>query len=110
MALVATLWGLDGCAGESPSPDAASPVPSAELERARAIRPWATATDLREGRTAYRESCGGCHRLHAPESRTLAAWETVLDTMAPKAGLDSTGRRKLTDWLASRAAAAPAPR
>lgn len=110
MALAATILCLGGCAGNPGSIGSGSDISPAELERARAIRPWATATDLREGRTAYRESCGGCHRLHAPESRTLAAWETVLDTMAPKAGLDSTGRRKLTDWLASRAAAAPAPR
>ena len=31
------------------------------------------------GAAAMRTYCGGCHRLHAPGSRTIGMWEMQLD-------------------------------
>ena len=44
--------------------------------------------DLAAGKMIFETSCGRCHKLFLPESRTVAAWERILPSMYHKARLD----------------------
>lgn len=46
-----------------------------------AVKKNFTPTQLEEGKTLWQGSCGKCHKLYAPDSRSVEKWERVLPRM-----------------------------
>jgi hypothetical protein len=80
----------------------ASPIPEPTTEdAARAATQWpkATQASLEQGRSLYIQSCAGCHPLHRPVEKSPAEWPSILDTMAPRAGLKDAQRQLIEHYL-----------
>jgi len=81
-----------GCA-EKITPDASANTRSVKETKA----PVAIKTTIvpvessmaKSGHWIYEEKCGHCHSLKNPSDYTVSKWESILNTMAGKANLDS---------------------
>ena len=58
-------------------------------------------SQLLQGRAAYREHCGSCHRLKLPTSLSRAEWPRALVKMRPRAKLDSAQAAAILQYLLS---------
>jgi len=47
----------------------------------------ATLAELQQGHTLYLNRCGSCHGLYSPDSFSSSNWQSIMSSMAPKAGL-----------------------
>lgn len=43
---------------------------------------------LAEGKTLWETKCNKCHKLYAPDSRTVSKWENILPRMNNRSKLD----------------------
>jgi cytochrome c5 len=77
------------------------PVGAANLEAIRTTRPWATNSDLVEGRSLFASRCGSCHGLPSPSSHGADQWPGLVASMAKPAALDTADSRKVLDWILS---------
>lgn len=75
-----------------------------EVTRADAERSGRDFETLTAGRRLYADKCGGCHRLFAPGSRTLAEWDAELVEMRDRAHLTPAQSETLRTWLSAFAA------
>lgn len=55
--------------------------------------------DLDEGRKVFESSCGRCHALKQPETRTVSQWEKIMPNMARKAKLDDHQTAVVTAYV-----------
>jgi hypothetical protein len=103
LALTGLLAGctLAGCATAAPLPR------PADVGSAQAAWPGTTHADLERGRTVFLRSCGGCHRLHAPDEVAPAKWPAVVAKMAPRAKLSAVETADALRYLAVLSAAGP---
>jgi mono/diheme cytochrome c family protein len=62
----------------------------------------ATLAELQQGHELYLNNCGKCHKLYDPGSRTDVQWKQVLETMAPKAKLNSDQSYLIFRYLVNR--------
>ncbi len=86
--LCAVVLGCAGCGGRVPA------VTPADATRAGV--PFET---LSTGRQTYLDTCGGCHALWAPGSRTREHWAQKLPAMAARAHLDGPRSQALGAFL-----------
>ncbi len=49
-----------------------------------------SAADQAHGQAIFQASCGKCHKLYAPETRTVKAWNRILPEMYQKSKFDAT--------------------
>ena len=57
----------------------------ADVERAQAFYPGMTATSLFEAKSLYEVSCGNCHGLKKPSSKSEEKWRSIMPRMVVKA-------------------------
>jgi hypothetical protein len=50
-------------------------------------------------RLFYEARCGACHMAWPRESHAPAQWPSILDEMAPRAGLTRSQRERITRYL-----------
>ena len=55
--------------------------------------------DLKDGRAAYINKCGGCHALIIPEKYTKNDWSLWVDRMEPKASITPTEKEQIVKYL-----------
>lgn len=65
------------------------PVVKTDAEKVAEVKKNFTEAQIAEGKTIFESSCGRCHKLKMPETRTVAEWENILPRMNPKAHLDA---------------------
>lgn len=63
-------------------------APATPDEKVADIRKHYSDAQMEEGKTIFNNSCGRCHKLKMPETRTVAAWEQILPGMSKKAALN----------------------
>lgn len=56
----------------------------------------ATSEDMAKGQVLFGANCGKCHKLFAPESRTVQSWNRILPEMYRKSKFDEA-KAKLVD-------------
>jgi cytochrome c5 len=61
------------------------------------------AAQIEEGRVIWQTSCGRCHKLYEPQTRTIATWEPVIARMIPKAKLDTEQGAKVRAYILTNA-------
>ncbi|MEZ5016240.1 MAG: hypothetical protein R2800_04255 [Flavipsychrobacter sp.] len=62
-----------------------------------------TDSQMEEGKAVYQSSCGKCHALFEPESRTIHKWEKVLPRMSKRANLETADAGKVRAYLLTHA-------
>ena len=62
-----------------------------------------TEDQMAEGKTIFLGSCGKCHDLKEPETRTVEKWERVLPRMSQKAKLDDVQAGKVRAYVLAHA-------
>src|SRR5690606_741624 len=86
------------------SPKIASTTASSETSaEVAAIKQKYSEAQIEEGRLIYQSSCGKCHKLFEPESKSIEKWETVLPKMQRLAKLDETDGGKVRAYLLTHA-------
>jgi hypothetical protein len=55
--------------------------------------------ELREGRTAYINKCGGCHSLIVPEKYSSKEWKEWVDRMDSKVKITETEKERILKYL-----------
>lgn len=58
---------------------------------------------MEEGKTIFQGSCGKCHDLHQPETRTVEKWERILPRMSQKAKLEDEQAGKVRAYVLAHA-------
>lgn len=59
----------------------------------------ATLTDLQQGRSLYVNYCGQCHYLYSPDDYSPTAWKSILSSMAPRTGMNSSEVTLVTKYV-----------
>jgi len=60
-----------------------------------------TAEQIAQGKTIFENSCGRCHKLPDPTSRTSVQWVGIMNSMAPKAKLTDEQHQWVYDYIVS---------
>jgi len=69
-------------------------IPSENL-----VTPNTSIDELREGRTAYINKCGGCHTLIVPEKHTPQEWKRWVDKMEPMVKMTEKEKESILKYL-----------
>lgn len=84
----------------TPSASAALPEPTEDAaSRASQHWPGTTLADLQKGKHLYSQNCMSCHNLHSPSEFAPERWETILEKMQVKAGIDETTKDLILHYL-----------
>lgn len=59
----------------------------------------ASLKDLKDGRAAYINKCGGCHTLIVPEKYTEKDWSLWVDRMEAKASITPAEKEAIVKYL-----------
>jgi hypothetical protein len=91
---------LSACAAKISAPT------DVQLTEASKYYPGITISDLNDSKALYENSCGSCHPLKKPSSRTEEQWRTIMPKMVVKAnkkgyGIDKMKEDKLLAYVLS---------
>lgn len=74
-------------------PKASHVIRSLPVESKEQILAQYSQEQLTQGNTIFTNSCGNCHKLKLPETRTAEKWNSIIKRMIPKAKLsDEEGK------------------
>ena len=59
----------------------------------------ADSVSLRKGQELYTTRCFGCHTTYISHAYSESTWSLILERMSIKAGIDSSGRVDLTNYV-----------
>ncbi len=68
-----------------------------------AVKKNYTEEQIKEGHILYTNTCGKCHDLFEPGSRTITKWERVIPRMAQKAEVSKEVEGKIRAYLVTNA-------
>ncbi|SKC10310.1 hypothetical protein SAMN05660841_04252 [Sphingobacterium nematocida] len=74
-------------------PKASQAIRSLPVESKEQILSQYNPEQIAQGETLFANSCGNCHKLKQPETRTAEQWNKIVKRMIPKAKLsDDEGK------------------
>ncbi|WP_164111330.1 MULTISPECIES: hypothetical protein [Sphingobacterium] len=74
-------------------PKASQAIRSLPVESKEQILTQYNQDQITQGQTLFANSCGNCHKLKQPETRTAEQWNKIVKRMIPKAKLsDEEGK------------------
>lgn len=81
---------------------AASCTPKAVATATTTTNPIkSTEAQIAQGKLAFENSCGKCHKLPDPASHTAVEWVGIMNSMAPKAKLTEEQHQWVYDYIVS---------
>jgi len=91
---------LSACAAKISAPS------EAQVKEASKYYAGITISDLNDSKALYENSCGSCHPLKKPSSRTEEQWRSIMPKMVVKAnkkgyGIDKVKEDKLLAYVLS---------
>lgn len=98
LAIAATSILMAQCTAKKTATTAKSPE-----EIVAEVKKNYTEDEMAEGKTIFLGSCGKCHDLKEPETRTVDKWERVLPRMSKKANLEDDQAGKVRAYVLAHA-------
>ena len=59
----------------------------------------ATLEELQMGRVLYIDKCEACHQLYSPDTYSPSQWRSILNSMAPKAGMSASEEQLVSKYV-----------
>lgn len=96
---VGLLMGFSQCSPRT----SASRTTLTEAQRVEQALARYQPADMEEGRRLWQERCVDCHKLYAPESRTVKKWDQILPRMMKRSKLTEEQAGKVRAYIITKA-------